>query len=145
MEDYPEELRTPPVSLISLVGCPELHASISKHLHLEQPPLNTLALPDFSKISLFSKTPKDDDPSCAHLGGILKRDWLLKHRTRVPSVLAALFSHDQLSGDPAQWLHVCSLLDQLKAVIRPRNIKLLLVVLVLHGGQDSSFRIRIAN
>ncbi|KAG6650297.1 hypothetical protein CIPAW_06G032800 [Carya illinoinensis] len=146
MEEYPEELRTPPVSLVSLVGCPELHAAISKHLHSEQPPINTLALPDFSKVSLFSRTPKGDDPSPAHVvPGILKRDWLLKHRTRVPSVLAALFSSDQLSGDPAQWLQVCSLLDQIKAVLRSRNIKFLLVVVVPHGddiGEDRMLALR---
>ena len=58
MEEYLEELRTPPMTLISIVGCPELHTTISKHLHSEQPPINTLALPDFTKISLFSKSCK---------------------------------------------------------------------------------------
>jgi trafficking protein particle complex subunit 11 len=45
MEDYPEELRTPPVSLVYIVGCPELHPSISTTLSSQQPPMNTLALP----------------------------------------------------------------------------------------------------
>ncbi|KAF5958133.1 hypothetical protein HYC85_005358 [Camellia sinensis] len=113
MEEYPEELRTPPVALVALVGCPELHAVISTHLHSEQPPINTLALPDFSKISLISKTPKQPPHSAQSLG-IFKRDWLLKHRTRVPSVVAALFTSDHVSGDPAQWLQLCTDLENLK-------------------------------
>lgn len=117
MEDYPEELRTPPVTLISLVGCPDLHSLISTHLHSEQPPINTLALPDFSKISIMARSPaKTLGPS---FGGILKRDWLLKHRTKVPAVVAALFSSHHISGDPAQWLQVCTDLENLNADLRP--------------------------
>ncbi|KAF8409877.1 hypothetical protein HHK36_002395 [Tetracentron sinense] len=130
MEDYAEELRTPPVSLVSLVGCPELHATISSYLHSEQPPINTLALPDFSKISVMARTQKETLDS-GHPGGILKRDWILKHRTRVPAVVAALFTSDHVSGDPAQWLQVCTDLENLKAVVRGRNIKL--VVVVVHS------------
>lgn len=115
MEEYPEEMRTPPVALVSLVGCPELHPSISTHLHSDQPPINTLALPDFSKISIMAKTPKDNPSSnSGPPGGILKRDWLLKHRTRVPAVVAVLISSDHVSGDPAQWLQVCTDLENLK-------------------------------
>uniref|UniRef100_A0A5B7A4W4 Putative trafficking protein particle complex subunit 11 n=1 Tax=Davidia involucrata TaxID=16924 RepID=A0A5B7A4W4_DAVIN len=135
MEEYPEELRTPPVALVSLVGCPELHTLISTHLHSEQPPINTLALPDFSKISIMAKTQKDT-PASGQPAGILKRDWLLKHRTRVPAVIAALFSSDHVSGDPAQWLQVCTDLENLKAVIRGRNIKLVLVVVVQSTYKD---------
>ncbi|KAM7519940.1 hypothetical protein LguiB_018902 [Lonicera macranthoides] len=131
MEEYPEEMRTPPVALVSLVGCPELHPLISTHLHSDQPPINTLALPDFSKISIMAKTPKENPSSnSGPPGGILKRDWLLKHRTRVPAVVAVLISSDHVSGDPAQWLQVCTDLENLKAVIRGRNIKLVLVVVV---------------
>lgn len=111
MEEYPEELRTPPVSLISLVGCPELHSLISTHLHSEQPPINTLALPDFSAISIMNRFNKEiRDP----VAGILKKDWLLKHRTRVPAVVAALFTSDHVSGDPAQWLELCTHVENLK-------------------------------
>ena len=113
MEDYPEELRTPPVALAAMVGCPEHHAAVSAHLHAEQPPINTLALPDFSKISLIAKTPKEATDS-GQSTGILKRGWLLKHRTRVPAVVAALFRSDHVSGDPAQWLQVCTDLENLK-------------------------------
>ncbi|OAY57698.1 trafficking protein particle complex subunit 11 isoform X2 [Manihot esculenta] len=139
MEDYPEELRTPPVGLIALVGCPEHHSLITTHLLSEQPPSNTLALPDIAKISLLlSSADKSSlpppDPSSSPTAGILKRDWLHKHRTRVPAVVAALFISDHVSGDPAQWLQLCSDLENLKAVIRPKNIKL--AVVVVHSSSD---------
>ncbi|KAJ0040188.1 hypothetical protein Pint_28761 [Pistacia integerrima] len=141
MEEYPEEWRTPPVSLVSLVGWSEHHHLISTHLLSHQPPINTLALPDLSKLLLLlpksNKPPLDSPPQ---QGGILKRDWLIKHRTRIPSVVAPLFSSDQVSGDPTQWLQVCSDLDNLKAVIRPRNIKFLVVIIVKDGDDINEDR-----
>lgn len=139
MEEYPEELRTPPVSLVSLVGFAQHHHLISTHLLSHQPPINTLALPDLSKLLLLlpksNKPPLPVDSQPQGQAGILKRDWLVKHRTRIPSVVAPLFSSDQLSGDPTKWLQVCSDLDNLKAVIRPRNIKFLLII-ILKDGDD---------
>ncbi|KAJ0250002.1 hypothetical protein HA466_0142200 [Hirschfeldia incana] len=136
-EEYPEELRTPPVSLVALFGCSELHSSITNHLHSQQPPINALAFPDFSHLPLLlhptsssslrdplSSSSSDDSSS----SGILKRDWVLKHRTKVPSLLAAFFPSNHIFGDPTQWLQVCSTLDTLKSVIRPKNIKLVVVV-----------------
>ncbi|KAG7535864.1 Trafficking protein particle complex subunit 11 [Arabidopsis thaliana x Arabidopsis arenosa] len=144
MEEYPEELRTPPVSLVALFGYSELHASITKYLHSQQPPINALAFPDFSHISLLlahddqiSRTSSFRDPLSvtdssspipSRCGGILKRDWLLKHRTKVPALVAAFFPSHHIFGDPTQWLQVCSDLDSLKSVIRPKNIKLVVVV-----------------
>ncbi|GAB4847648.1 hypothetical protein Ancab_026709 [Ancistrocladus abbreviatus] len=136
MEEYPEELRTPPVGLISLVGCPELHHMISTFLHSDKPPVNTLALPDFSKICVMGKTPKEASDSGMPPAGILRREWLPKHRTKVPAVAAALFPADHVSGDPAQWHELCTHLDELKAVIRPRNIKL--VVVVVQSASDDA-------
>ncbi|XP_057747323.1 uncharacterized protein LOC130966520 [Arachis stenosperma] len=139
MEEYPEELRTPPVTLAAIVGCPELHPLISTHFLSAQPPINTLALPDLSKIYLFERKPKDSNaevppPPPTVVGGVLKKDWLLKHRTKVPAVLGAVFRAEHVFGDPAQWLNVCSDLDSMKAVIRGRNIKL--AVVIIHTGAD---------
>lgn len=114
MEDYAEELRTPPVALVSLVGVPELHQTISTFLHSEQPPINTLALPDFSKVSILARKGKDAADPGRPAAGILKREWLKKHRTMVPAVVAALFDSDRVNGDPAQWLQVCTDLDNVK-------------------------------
>lgn len=71
----------------------------------------------------------------APVAGFLKRDWLLKHRTRVPAVVAAMFGSDEVGGDPARWLQVCTDLDNLKALVRGRNIKFV-VILVLRTVRD---------
>ncbi|XP_062222206.1 uncharacterized protein LOC133921381 [Phragmites australis] len=140
MEDYPEELRTPPLSLVSIVGCPELHPSISAALSSQQPPMNTLALPDFAKASILAHSGKTRDPLAPPPppAGILKKDWLLKHRTRVPAAVAALFRADQVSGDPAQWLQACSDLENLKSVIQGKNTKLVVVLLQAQAGDELS-------
>ncbi|KAL2905966.1 Trafficking protein particle complex subunit 11 [Bienertia sinuspersici] len=127
MEEYPDELRTPPVPLIALVGCSELHPTISAHLHAEKPPINTLALPDFDKISVIAKRKHSVDSSSSSSAGFIKKDWLLKHRTKIPSVAVALFDSDYVSGDPAQWIQLSTLLDHLNT-IRTRNTKLVVVV-----------------
>ncbi|KAE8726536.1 RNA-binding protein 24-like isoform X1 [Hibiscus syriacus] len=125
MEEYPEELRSPPVALVALVGCSEQHGAIITHLLSQQPPINTLALPEFAQLThLLQRSSSSYSPPT----GFLKRDWLAKHRTKIPAVVAAFFSWDHVSGDPAQWVQVCSDLDDLKASIRPRNTKLLLAV-----------------
>ncbi|GFQ07264.1 trafficking protein particle complex subunit 11 [Phtheirospermum japonicum] len=136
MEEYPEELRTPPVALSCVIGCPEVHGLIAAHLHSQQPPMNTIALPDFSKISLIppKKPPRENSEP---VGGILRRDWLTKHRTRIPAGVAALFSSSDVSGDPAQWLQVCTDLENLKATILGRNIKLVVVVVSQAGHKDN--------
>uniref|UniRef100_A0A6N2NAQ3 Trafficking protein particle complex subunit 11 domain-containing protein n=1 Tax=Salix viminalis TaxID=40686 RepID=A0A6N2NAQ3_SALVM len=138
MEEYPEELRTPPVALVSLVGCAEHHALISSYLNAERPPINTLALPDLSKIVLLLSKPIKSDPLSGDNGGILKKDWLLKHRTRVPAIAAAFFNSDHVSGDPAQWLQVCSDIENLKNVIRPKNIKLIVAVVQSSANDEIS-------
>ncbi|XP_073270024.1 uncharacterized protein [Primulina huaijiensis] len=146
MEEYPEELRTPPVALACVVGCPEIHGLITAHLHSQQPPINTLALPDFSNIAIIGAPSRKRTPT-DNPAGILKRDWLSKHRTRIPSVISALFSVDDISGDPAQWLHVCNHLENLKATVRGRNIKLVVVVVAQSGrkvdsGEDRMITLR---
>ncbi|KAJ3696579.1 hypothetical protein LUZ61_000284 [Rhynchospora tenuis] len=141
MEDYPEELRTPPVALVCLAGCPELHHPISAFLHSEQPPINTLALPDFSKASVLARKKNRDplsQPTPAPPSGILKRDWLLKHRTRVPAVVAALFRADQISGDPAQWLQACTDLENLKSLIHGRSTRLVVVLVQTQAAEELS-------
>eukprot|EP00250_Pteridium_aquilinum_P016026 c22902_g1_i1 orf=394-4026(-) len=128
-ELYPEELRTPPMPLAALVGLPELHSTISSYLHKESLPINTLALPDFSKIAVLAgKERKPADAKLPPPVGIFKIDWLRKHRTRVPAALIVLLGRDEVYGDPAQWLQVCTHLDNIKNVLRGRNTKLVIVI-----------------
>ncbi|KAE9597923.1 putative tetratricopeptide-like helical domain, immunoglobulin-like, Foie gras liver health family 1 [Lupinus albus] len=136
MEEYPEELRTPPLTLASIVGYPELHSLISTHLLSCQPPINTFALPHFSKINLFNN--KSHHPSTTLLTGIFKRDWLLKHRSQIPSVLAPIFPSQHVFGDPSHWLQLCSDLDSIKTVIRGRNIKLAVVIVQTNAHDEVS-------
>ncbi|WCJ32859.1 hypothetical protein M5689_014256 [Euphorbia peplus] len=107
MEDYLKEQRTPPVSLIALSGCPDIHSHISSYLHFGQSPIDILALPDLPKISRLLSSTKDhstpSNRSSTFTAGILK-NWLLKH-----------------------WLHLCSDLENLKALVRPKNINLILI------------------
>ncbi|CAM6085659.1 unnamed protein product [Calypogeia fissa] len=129
MDQYPEELRTPPMPLVALVGMHELHSMISLSLQSEQPPLNTLAIPDFSKVAVVGgKERKAVDARMPPPVGILKADWLAKHRTRSPAVLAVLLDREQVYGDPIQWLRVCENIDTIKNVIRGRNTKLVIAI-----------------
>ncbi|XP_042010212.1 trafficking protein particle complex subunit 11-like [Salvia splendens] len=143
MEEYPEELRTPPVALTCLVGCPEVHPLITAYLHSQQPPINAIALPDFSNIPVIPPKKSPTDTPSAPLAGIIKRDWLSKHRTRIPAVLAAIFTSCDLSADPAHWLQLCSHLDNLKASIRGRNIKLVLLLVTNWDNKDDTSEERI--
>ncbi|VAI48703.1 unnamed protein product [Triticum turgidum subsp. durum] len=146
MEDYPEELRTPPVSLVSIVGCPEMHSTISAALSSQQPPMNTLALPDFAKANILSRTAKSRDPLAPPQAatGILKKDWLLKHRTRVPAAVAAMFRADQVTGDPAQWLQACSDLENLKSIIQGRHSKLVVILVQTQAGDELGEEVMVA-
>ncbi|KAK3158910.1 hypothetical protein QOZ80_2AG0143270 [Eleusine coracana subsp. coracana] len=146
MEDYPEELRTPPLALVSIVGCPELHPSISAALSSQQPPMNTLALPDFAKASILARSGKTRDPLAPPQApaGILKKDWLLKHRTRVPAAVAALFRANHVSGDPAQWLQACSDLENLKSAIQGKSTKLVVVLVQSTAGDELSEDVMVA-
>ncbi|KAK1312096.1 hypothetical protein QJS10_CPA07g00421 [Acorus calamus] len=91
----------------------ELHQTILSFLLSENPPINTLALPDFSKAVIIAQKSRSSrrrrrcPGSCGGTG-------LSKDRTRVSVVVAVIFSTDRLSGDPAQWLQVCTDLENLK-------------------------------
>ncbi|GAB2226226.1 hypothetical protein Drorol1_Dr00022027 [Drosera rotundifolia] len=127
MEDYPEELRTPPIPLTALVGCPNLHASISSLLNSQNPPINTLALPELDNISIIERRVREEGGE-GRGGGILKREWLVKHRTRVPVAVGVLIEGERVGGGPTQWGEICGVIDRIKAVIRPRNIKLVVII-----------------
>lgn len=96
---------------------------------MQQLPINTLALPDFTKVAVIGgKERKAADARLPPPVGILKIDWLWKHRTRVPAALIVLLTREEVYGDPAQWAQVCTNLDTIKNIIRGRNTKLVVVV-----------------
>ncbi|CAA0831431.1 Unknown protein, partial [Striga hermonthica] len=132
IDEYPEELRTPPVALSCVVGYQEVHDLIAAHFHCQQPSMNTIGLPDFSKISVIPtrKPPGDNSEPVVF---VIKRD----HRTRIPAVVAAHFNSSNISGDPGQWLQVCSDLENLKVTIPERNVILLVVCEAGHKDEIS--------
>jgi hypothetical protein len=50
----------------------------------------------------------------ASIQGILKRDWLAKHRNKRPAVTVAFFDSESLMSDPTSYAHVCQQLDALR-------------------------------
>jgi trafficking protein particle complex subunit 11 len=47
MNFYPVELATPPLALVALLGCPEVHASVGEFLRSHhKPPINSLGVAD---------------------------------------------------------------------------------------------------
>ncbi|KAL0389805.1 UNVERIFIED_CONTAM: hypothetical protein Scaly_0337600 [Sesamum calycinum] len=123
MEEYPDELRTPPIALACLVGCAEVHGLITSHLHSQQPPINTIALPDFSKISLIpqksllERVPSLPPASSGEIG--------FPSTGPGSPLLSLLFL--------ALMMYLETPLSGSRATIRGRNIKLVVVVVTLSG------------
>ncbi len=47
MDYYPPELVTPPLALVALLGCPELHSTVGEFLRSQhRPPINSIGLAD---------------------------------------------------------------------------------------------------
>ena len=47
MDFYPNEIATPPLALVALLGCPELHATVGEFLRaVHKPPINSLGFGD---------------------------------------------------------------------------------------------------
>ena len=47
MEYYPSELVTPPLALVALLGCAELHSTVGEFLRSQhRPPINSIGLAD---------------------------------------------------------------------------------------------------
>ena len=45
MDFYPAELATPPLALVALLGCPDLHAIVGEFLRAaHKPPINSLGI-----------------------------------------------------------------------------------------------------
>ena len=59
MEYYPSELVTPPLALVALLGCPELHSTVGEFLRSQhRPPINSIGVAEpQSAARLFGKSP----------------------------------------------------------------------------------------
>eukprot|EP00884_Botryococcus_braunii_P005388 jgi/Botrbrau1/14850/Bobra.0326s0004.1 len=135
MNFYPPELVTPPLALVVFLGCPEVHSSVGEFLRSHhKPPMNSLGVADpLSAPRLFGER-KQSLVASAAPAGILKADWLQKHRTRRPSV-ALLFLHTSaVAGDPNAWAGVCRNVDTVRGATRSRGIRLVVVLVQTPEG-----------
>lgn len=68
-------------------------------------------------IVLGERTPTDQGFARSQLlaiKGILRRDWLVKHRNQRPAVTVSFFDSESLMSDPTSYAHVCQQLDALR-------------------------------
>jgi len=65
MDFYPAELATPPLALVALLGCPDLHAIVGEFLRAAQkPPINSLGIGEPAMAArLFGEEPMTSCPS----------------------------------------------------------------------------------
>ncbi len=58
MEFYPAELATPPLALVALLGCPDMHGIVGEFLRAAQkPPINSLGIAEPAMAApLFGET-----------------------------------------------------------------------------------------
>ena len=74
MESYSEELRTPPLALVALLGRSDLHATISDFLRKEQrPPINSIGVPELSRAVSFFGEHKEKKSDSQAVRNILHR------------------------------------------------------------------------
>ncbi|KAK3279876.1 hypothetical protein CYMTET_12260, partial [Cymbomonas tetramitiformis] len=130
MDSYPEELKTPPLALVALLGRPDLHNPIKDFLLNEQrPPICSIGAAELSStINIFGEPKVHTERKIVEVAGILKSGWLAKHRQRCPAVAVAFFDRESLLGDPTSWQTSCQQLDTIRSSMRARNTKLVIVV-----------------
>lgn len=65
----------------------------------------------------WGRTPTDQGFARSQLlaiKGILRREWLGKHRNQRPAVTVSFFDSESLMSDPTSYAHVCQQLDALR-------------------------------
>eukprot|EP00897_Mesotaenium_endlicherianum_P002419 jgi/Mesen1/2204/ME000152S01290 len=129
MQHFPQEFLEAPRPLVALVGVPELHTKVAEYLQSLQPPVLSLSIHDPAKVTaLGGRERRPPDAKLPPPVGIIKADWLTKHKERSASVVVVFLERERVYGDPAQWMGVCAEVDNIKNVVRGRNTKLLVVV-----------------
>ncbi|XP_042453915.1 trafficking protein particle complex subunit 11-like isoform X2 [Zingiber officinale] len=68
--------------------------------------------------------------------GLLQNLSALEEAEGSSLAVAALFRVDCVTGDPAQWLQVCTDLENLKAVLHGRGIKLIVILVQTYANED---------
>lgn len=137
MDCYPPELVTPPLALVALLGCPELHSSVGEFLRSQhRPPINSIGLADPQSASRLLGERKSTVTSHTPPVEILKADWFAKHRQRRPAVAVLFLSRDSVLGDPASWLRCTQQADAVKAATRARGARAVIIIVQPAASSD---------
>ena len=184
MDILPSELKTPPLGAVALVGLPSVHASISAHLRSElRPPLHSISVasvdaaaqlfparkpkpggenaPQVRGLTPASRAAALDGCAAAQvlpLSGVLRADWLTKHRQHRPALAVVFFQRDAV-GSGATHAALCAQLEAVRAAVRRRGASLLVVLvgdapgaplpeeklasLLRHGALDARFVVQL--
>eukprot|EP00897_Mesotaenium_endlicherianum_P002416 jgi/Mesen1/2201/ME000152S01293 len=114
MQHFPQEFLEAPPPLVALVGVPELHAKVAEYLQSLQPPVLSLFIHDPAKVTaLGGRERRPPDAKLPPPVGIIKADWLTKHRERSASIVVVSLERERVYGDPAQWMGVCAELNNI--------------------------------
>ncbi|GAX76923.1 hypothetical protein CEUSTIGMA_g4370.t1 [Chlamydomonas eustigma] len=131
---YPLEYRTPPLPLVALVGCNEAHKDVADFfVHQLKPPLVSLfttaeATEQFVARN-FGPGKRGLPPSVEPPPGILKADWLSKHRGKKPAVALVLVPRQDIDGDPSSWSRMLQLLRLVSDAVSQSGAGLVIGVL----------------
>ena len=153
-----EELKTPPLGLVALLGRSDLHPAVGEHLRSElRPPLNAMGSGDLAaaprvigvrrRNAVSAGVPPDPAAAAAlaqlqpqappidgavavqgGIGGILRVGWLAKHRQRRPAVALAFLPYEDVAGDPNAWMALTKQLDAVRAAAAAGGARLAVVV-----------------
>eukprot|EP01116_Phalansterium_solitarium_P006941 TRINITY_DN1937_c0_g1_i2.p1 TRINITY_DN1937_c0_g1~~TRINITY_DN1937_c0_g1_i2.p1 ORF type:complete len:1217 (+),score=224.88 TRINITY_DN1937_c0_g1_i2:112-3762(+) len=128
MDVYPAALRETPRPLVALVGFSAIHAALEKCSRTQSPNDGVGFLSFKSSSSLPIGKKKEKRTSLDVSSGILKANWLEKHRNVVPACVCVLLKWDDEKSWRAQENDQVHEIDALKRQLRPRGIKLLVVI-----------------
>jgi len=139
MQEYPPEVRSPPMLLAGLVGATQIHGRVTELLHESAAEttgghrrLRYLSFSYDMRIPPCKRGGKDAPGY--RVGGILKQRWLEKVCNTIPAVLVVCFDWSQdLSLDPTATAQVVAQLQHAQRQARDREIRLL-VLAVLHAS-----------
>ncbi len=124
MNDYPDELRHFPSPVIAFVGSPSLHSAITKNLSTrkdlygqEVSYYHILSF-DAAGPSLFPDRKKERRQTYEGYipNGILKADWMNKHRKLIPSLILLFYVWDEDKNWRNKENDMCNELEMLRYI-----------------------------
>jgi hypothetical protein len=131
MNEYPEELRNPVVPVVALVGQHATHQIFEKNILTKT--IYDVNTPIFKLISLDTgtvplKKEKRSNYDSYLPNGILKANWMHKHKCVLPAVIVLMCLWEGGAGWKENEAEICSQVASIQQSARPRNIKLVVVL-----------------